>query len=266
MIRHHALITIIILLCLLTQPCRADVTDGLIGWWRMDEAASGTCTTTITDSSSSGSTGTCNNSPVWTNGKVGTGALIFTPVSSGVQGSASPYIDVSNESKYDNLPKMSWSGWYYETTSYPNTSIIMEKSNAWRIMCIGGFVSGAIATSNNGWYSAGTTLGGGVGSMNAWHHFVFTYDGSNSREYLDGILTSTSSPSISGNIARASGVHVRIGFSDAANTTFFSGSLDDIRIYKRTLTAAEVKAIYYTGAPYHSTLSKGRISKGKFNF
>jgi hypothetical protein len=71
-----------------------------------------------------------------------------------------------------------------------------------------------------------------------WHHFAYTYDGSTHRLFVDGAEGADSdTPPTTGAIASA-----RLG-GDFDNTESFAGQLDDIRIYSRPLTAAEVAAL-----------------------
>jgi hypothetical protein len=71
-----------------------------------------------------------------------------------------------------------------------------------------------------------------------WHHYVYTYDGSTHRLYLDGVQrgTSTTAPD-TGPVRNA-----RIGaiYNNAEN---FQGQIDEVRVYNRPLTALEVTAL-----------------------
>ncbi|MFN8178787.1 MAG: DUF4038 domain-containing protein [bacterium] len=71
-----------------------------------------------------------------------------------------------------------------------------------------------------------------------WTHVAFTYDGSTVRGYLDGV-EALSVADASSLVPR--GHSLRLGV-DGAYQQFFDGSLDDLRIYDRALTAAEVRA------------------------
>jgi hypothetical protein len=68
-----------------------------------------------------------------------------------------------------------------------------------------------------------------------WHHLAFVYDGATQYDlYIDGVLYSTSSGpcgSLSGNIGQ-----LVLGYD-------YTGDLDDIVIYNRAITAAEVTAL-----------------------
>jgi len=79
-----------------------------------------------------------------------------------------------------------------------------------------------------------------------WHLVTATYDGSFQRLYVDAILMN-SSP-ITGNITSNSNATL-IGRDTTSATNFnFSGSLDDVRIYNRALSASEISQLYSSGA------------------
>ena len=77
---------------------------------------------------------------------------------------------------------------------------------------------------------------------NQWHHVAATYDGSVMKVYVDGVLegSKTASGAISTGIA-----DVLIGSRD--NRFYYTGSLDDIRIYDRTLSESAIQQIYQVG-------------------
>jgi hypothetical protein len=74
-----------------------------------------------------------------------------------------------------------------------------------------------------------------------WYHVVGTYDGSNARIYVDGELENTQPATIVIN-----NVDLYIG-STAGGQRFFNGLIDEVAIYNRTLTDAEISAIYHAG-------------------
>jgi len=72
-----------------------------------------------------------------------------------------------------------------------------------------------------------------------WHHLAYTFDGSTHRLFVDGaaLATSTTQPP-TGTVTSA-----RLG-ADLDNTENFAGQLDEVRIYSRPLTAAEVAVLF----------------------
>ena len=104
-----------------------------------------------------------------------------------------------------------------------------------------GLVAFAVKTAANGWYTTGTTAGGGTIGAGAWHHLVGTYDGSRVRLYLDGALSATGTVAISGMIATGTSP-LRFGGSAFTNIDPYDGALDEVQIFGTALTPAEVAA------------------------
>jgi hypothetical protein len=79
-----------------------------------------------------------------------------------------------------------------------------------------------------------------------WHHMASTYDGTTMRVYVDGVQTG-SGTSFSGNLPTEAG-NVRIGADyNITPSGFFRGSMDDVYVYNRALTASEVQKLYNLG-------------------
>ncbi|GBF50115.1 concanavalin A-like lectin/glucanases family protein [Leptospira ryugenii] len=74
--------------------------------------------------------------------------------------------------------------------------------------------------------------------LGRWVHICGTYDGANSQIYFNGSLRSTTGITW----ATAASATLRVGRRMDAGE-FFSGSLDDIRIYNRVLSASEIQAL-----------------------
>jgi len=91
-----------------------------------------------------------------------------------------------------------------------------------------------------------SVTGGRLLSLNTWHHVVGTYDGSNMRLFLNGVLDGgpRASGSVSSNI-----IEVFIGsrLSGGISADHFNGLIDEVRIYNRALSASEVRANFNAG-------------------
>jgi hypothetical protein len=73
-------------------------------------------------------------------------------------------------------------------------------------------------------------------ALNTWTHVAATFDGAVLRFYINGTQVSTAN--ISGSILVSTGL-LRIG----GNTVWgewFGGLIDEVRVYRRVLTAAEI--------------------------
>jgi len=75
-------------------------------------------------------------------------------------------------------------------------------------------------------------------------NIIGTFDGSSIKIYKDGILYST--VNYTGTYNPVPGGNLRIGLNSFDNEDSWAGSIDELRIYNRTVSADEVKLIYYT--------------------
>ncbi len=82
-----------------------------------------------------------------------------------------------------------------------------------------------------------TTPGSAALPTNAWTHLASTYDGTRLRLFVNGVETSTA---VSGSIEQ-SARPLRIG-GNALWGEYFSGLIDEVRVYNRALSAAEIQA------------------------
>jgi len=80
-----------------------------------------------------------------------------------------------------------------------------------------------------------------------WVHLAGTYDGSTMTVYINGVVPSGGTRSQNGNL-RSDSSNLHIGKRCAGDNRYYKGQLDEIRVYNRVLSAAEiqdqVKGIY----------------------
>ena len=92
--------------------------------------------------------------------------------------------------------------------------------------------------------SANQGATGGTVVIGTDHHVVATYDGATLKIYLDGIEVDSSTASVS---MGANTIVVSIGEDSATGGVFFDGRLDEVAVYDRALTGAEVAKHYAIG-------------------
>lgn len=80
--------------------------------------------------------------------------------------------------------------------------------------------------------------GAEIPTTGVWHHLAFTLDGSNNwKYYLDGSLTKSGTFPVAINTVTND---VEIGSRHDVTAGFFDGTLDDVRLYNRALSHAEI--------------------------
>jgi len=76
-------------------------------------------------------------------------------------------------------------------------------------------------------------------SNDAWHHLAITQTGTDAKMYLDGVLVASNASATGVNTADATNM---IG---NWNSTYFGGSISDVRLYDDVLTAGQVRDLYF---------------------
>jgi hypothetical protein len=198
---------------------------GLVAAYGFEEPSG---TTTVTDASGNGHTGTISGATRTTAGRNGN-ALSFDGVNDMVNVADSAALDIT---------RMTVMAWVRPSTlAGYRTAVIKERS--------GGLAYALYAHSDTarpqGWINTGGNdiLADGTAalSLNTWTHLAATYDGSSFRLYVNGALVRTRSAS--GNIVSSTQM-LLIG----GNTVwgeFFAGVIDDVRVYNRALSQSEVQ-------------------------
>ena len=75
----------------------------------------------------------------------------------------------------------------------------------------------------------------------AWHHFAYTFDGTQNRFYVDGVLVSGSTLKPQAASVASHQIGRWIGGCD-----YFKGIIDEVRIYSRALSQEEIAAVMNT--------------------
>ena len=99
-------------------------------------------------------------------------------------------------------------------------------------------------TSSGGTSDYATVCGETILDDGQWHHIVGTYTPSSLKIYVDGILESSTTTSLIQNPSIFKDFYIG-GFGPAdGGFQYFNGTLDDLIVYNRALTATEVSALY----------------------
>ena len=188
-----------------------------------------------------GSTLTKGNGASWSaNGKFG-GALSVNGYSQSLYDLSSPaYLPIGNSSYSQSL-------WFKPTVVNSSGFISWglretKRFNALRMLNVG-------AGIHHYWYRGDITCEASACpfSTSTWSHVATTYDGTTRSIYFNGVLKISDTPGALNTTA----VNFHIG--GTASNEFFNGLIDDVAIYKRALTAAEVAALANTSLPSNST-------------
>lgn len=221
----------------------ANLTSGLVGLWSFDGAdVSGT---TAYDRSGSANNGTLTNGPTPTIGKIGQ-ALAFN--------GTNQYVNMGNVLDFERTVPFSISAWVKTTSSAPSTpdhivSKVDGSNIGYGISIRGDIANDPVEFELRGSGTYVSARSNQVWVANQWTHLVWTNTGSGTvagqKLYRDGILQSsvTDADNLATNITNTGNFNV--GAFRTLNP--FDGAIDEVRIYSRALTAAEITALYDLG-------------------
>jgi hypothetical protein len=228
---------------LFSQP-KADFSSSLIGHWSFDE---GTGTTTADSSSNRFPMTMSISHPTWITGKVGSYALNFVSASN-------QYLTHTGSNPALNSLFSSQS---LSMTAWFRTSTIPTQSMTGICISNGGQLQGqydkGLGIQSNGkvgfyYFSGGAHICSGTSTVTDgnWHHLCATFNGQEFKVYVDGKLEGTrfepSTFQFTNGFLVASfhfGTGGSLGTWDAYN-----GDMDDIRVYNRALSSADIQALY----------------------
>ena len=197
---------------------------GLVGYWKFDEGSG----TTAYDSSGNNNNGIIYDA-TWTDGKYSK-ALSFDGVGD--------YVDMGDKPSLESMNQLTVEAWL-EIQSLKGWQCIAGKLN-WDIshdysyylqIWADNTMVGRIWTDTEYMIKSTKTVSPGI-----WYHAAITYNGSTFKLFVNG--EEWVSTSASGTI-KDSAPPVRIGIRDV-NADAFNGTIDEVKIYNRALSAEEI--------------------------
>jgi hypothetical protein len=225
----------------------ADYTsDPLIAWYKLNDGSG----TTAADSSVNGNNGTLIGNPQWVAGQID-GALQFT---------GNNYVDLGNNPVFNPSGSFSITLWAYITDwSQEWSHVMVSRRGEWGI--------GWQLRRNGAYWGLGAVDGicfttGGVGNfgtgindtptdtappLNQWIHIAAVCEIMNNtkRIYLDGVeqVVYNTYPGTVNPSTHNVYIGARANNDNTSQEAFFSGMLDDVRIYDKALSQAEIASI-----------------------
>ena len=227
---------------------------GLVGHWTFDgPTINGT---TVTDVSGQGDNGTMVNGPMPVPGVEGQ-ALSFN----GSNQYVSTGLAISNTSTFTVSAWINASA-IQEATFYEMAGVVTAGTNNSAQVQLGlNYPSGGSNGPEDLPYVGVKTTSGYLNayglnpiSVHKWYLLSATYDGAHLTLYLNGVQIAQTG--LTGAVMSNS-YGTYIGRDIYGNTTprFFNGSIDDVRIYNRPLSAYEIEQLYNTGTASHQNVT-----------
>ncbi|MCK4886525.1 MAG: hypothetical protein KAS96_03995 [Planctomycetes bacterium] len=197
---------------------------GPIGWWKLNDAAG----VIATDSSPYNNNATLIGNPQWRNDPNQSWCLEFDGYGD--------YLSVTNKSAFDITGHITISAWIKTVAGSDDAFFAVTKGNSYMLYKDMGanyvtFLCEGLERPVNG------TININDGK---WHHIVGVYDGTAKYIYVDGQLDATKSSS--GSII-TNDLNVRIGSHELVANSQCKGRIDDVRIFSRALSLAEINSL-----------------------
>jgi hypothetical protein len=209
--------------------------SGLISYWTLDEKSGNAI-----DIGGGGNNGTPTSVTQNVTGKINT-AYAFNGTSS--------YIDMGNKTNLSLTTSGSISAWIYPT-DVTHMGLIVSKGNPGSDL--NGFNLGFLYNTlyweldNSTARIQGSCPIAGNIVNNTWYLVTLTWNGSNVNLYLNGLAVSAP---VAQTVTPVSNVYpFRIGArGDNLGSNLFQGTIDEVGVWNRALTSAEVIALYSSG-------------------
>ncbi len=201
--------------------------SNLVGYWTMDSGDYNG--TTMYDKSGNGNNAT----------STGTSNAVGKIKQARSFNGSSDYMSAANIS----IPgSITVGAWVYTNNNAGNMFIVQKEpvNTQWELFYEGGKLKWRGDSQND---YPGTTCT--APSNGAWHNVMATESGTQVAIYIDGVKCNGGTGDAIGNASR----NIDIGKHDL-NGYYFTGQIDDVRIYNRALSAGEVKQLYNSARSY----------------
>jgi glucose/arabinose dehydrogenase/chitodextrinase len=199
---------------------------GLVAAYAFNEGTG----TAVSDISGNGNNGTVNAATWSTAGKYGS-ALSFNGSSARVTINDAPSLRLTTSMTLEAWvrPSSVSSAWRDVIYKGNDNYYLMATTTTGSRPCLGAIFGAS---------TYGEVFGTASLAVNSWSHIAGTYDGTIERLYLNGVQVASTAQT--GNIITSANP-LTIG-SDPIYGQYFSGLIDDVRVYNRALTAAEIQS------------------------
>jgi hypothetical protein len=166
------------------------------------------------------------------------------------------YIDLGNPSALNaNFTQITLEAWVMINATPPGEPVIVGKGAGVKYS-LTYYLDGKIYF----YIYTGSNFLGSAMSLNAWHHVVGTFNGTGKVLYIDGAQVAINATDSYG----ATGITTLSAFIGGNyGGNYLNGSIDEVRIYNATLTAAQVAAIYNGGMPRYDRIESSMTSSGE---
>ncbi|MBI2580281.1 hypothetical protein HYV85_00555 [Candidatus Woesearchaeota archaeon] len=258
-----------------------DFNNGLVGYWRFEEGEVNTTNRSVADFSSYGSVGNLTNFGCLelncnlTGGSTGSGSGW---TSGGKRGKALAFDGENDYVRFNNASALYLTGnhttieaWVYARNK--SDGYFVSKDAHYRLYTDFSFDTGGadkyrVDINNGSWAVADTLYSSKLIVENKWEHVAVTFNGTRMVMYVNGEFSN--STSLIGPVREhpTDINNLTIG-ARKPTTSYFNGSVDEVKIWNRTLSAQEINASFNAGRYRliaNITSSDSKYADGNFTY
>ncbi len=233
--KYRSIPFLLALSALSLSVARADTTTGLVSHWKLDDGSGAVATDSV-----GGNDGILQGDATWAEGFLG-GALLLD--------GAGDYVDCGSKAAFNITDAVTLTAWVQARGdfAYPDWSGIIMRGGP-NIDTFAFYYNGPsqqLGFKTTGctpeWYATGNNTATALFDGD-WHHVAATYDGKTKIVYLDAVVVGT--VATTGKIETSNGrLFLGAGRDLNPTTHHLCGRIDDARLYKRGLSAADIKEL-----------------------
>jgi prepilin-type N-terminal cleavage/methylation domain-containing protein len=226
------------------------------GIWNFDEGSG----STANDTSGWENNGTLVNSPTWRCASTDTS---YTPSSQGCSlefNGSNQYVNAGNDASLNITSAITMEAWVKKPDYSRITDAIIRKAGSYVLYFSNAGDGEPQGLQTYFWGLANPRLGYSYTNFinDRWYHVAGTYNGSVAKLYVNGVEVATENKTGSFTISDS---NVAIGASSDGQM-YFSGLIDEARIYETALTLSHVQSLYYAGLD--KLLNEKQISEQEY--
>jgi hypothetical protein len=224
-----------------------DFDNSLVGWWTLGESSWTTAEGEVKDYMGRNNGTSVGGANTTSSGYFGRG---------GSFDGDNDYIQVSQSDSLNNLSYITLSGWIKPLSGYGVFAYKYGSSKGFVLYAgVSGvkqrlFLDGSSVDSNN------------FLTANQWNHIVVVYNGTNAIFYLNGV--NDGSPVLSKGEVDSNNEPLYIGINPSL-TEDFNGTIDDVMIFNRSLSAEEIAGLYANTSSKYTAINYTGLADGTHN-
>ncbi len=216
-------------LFIVTSISTANVAEeGLVAYWPFDEGTG----KKAEDVTGNGHDGDFVGAPKWVDGKFGT-ALEFD--------GEEDLVVVADNAAFAIEENITFMAWFSPDDVLTSRRLMVKNDSIFVIFDFGNKDSIDFLVKPNNTFAESTTTDWKVGE---WYHFAGTFDGKTMKVYINGELEGEAANNVP---IAPSALELWIGGDDFGRPTdHFPGKIDEVRLYEKTLSEADIQIVMDT--------------------